>query len=168
MSKPIILSFNKNEFLDYTKASFRDMKEILDQMRIDFPRFTVFLNSKPIDYHTYIDFLFNLIGDSDDYIPELCLACTQTAFAFLYEQLFLILKDNEMHLVSSNNTEPLCHIRIYWSALNKSVRWQHTYDVLDSSMNKQRQIYTEQIMNFEISDRVVFKLEFRDGIYDNL
>lgn len=152
-------TINKNVYYDTIKNSFKHQNELLEQVKLDFNRMDVYVNSDLCE--SYCQLLEFIKRDHEEYLEKILLLCNQCAHFYSYNQIFSIINRENLHLTSNIDKRNL-YTTIQLTPLIKQVCIFNSYDILDEKeeYNKIRSIKVTTIVDLTINDPITIKIEY--------
>jgi hypothetical protein len=156
----IFFSIPKNELFDLINKSFMDAIQLLEAVKKDFNRMTVYYNGNKET--EYILFLQKIIEHSD-LLNYILLLCNQNAHFYYYNKLYTILSKYGYHIVQSlNNNDASLITDIKINPFIKQIVLSNSYKVIEidnnSDIKLKKNMTVDMIVNLSCNDDVLFRI----------
>ena len=156
----IHFSISKSELLEIINKSFVDSIQLLDCVKKDFNRMSVFYNNTRQE--DYIKFLEKII-DLPDLLHTILLLCNQNAHFYYYNKIYTIISKYGYHIIQSSNTNVDNLItNIIINPLVKQIVLENSYRVVEidkSEMKIKKNMNVKMIVNLSCNDDVLFRIK---------
>jgi hypothetical protein len=156
----IHFSISKNELLEMINKSFIDSIQLLESVKKDFNRMTVFYNSNRET--NYIKFLQKIL-DVPNLLHTILLLCNQNAHYYYYNKLYTILTKYGYHIIqsSNNNIENLI-TNITINPFVKQIVLENSYRIVEidtsAEMKLKKNMNVQMIVNLSCNDDILFRI----------
>lgn len=157
----IHFSISKQELLEMINKSFIDSIQLLESVKKDFNRMTIFYNNVKQD--DYINFLQKIII-IPDLLHIILLLCNQNAHYYYYNKLYTIISKYGYHIIQSSNTNLDNLItNIIINPLVKQIVLQNSYRVVEIDTNAEvklkKNMEVQMIVNLSCNEDVLFRIK---------
>jgi len=156
----IHFSISKSELLEIINKSFVDSIQLLESVKKDFNRMTVFYNNVKQD--DYIKFLQKIIS-IPDLLHTILLLCNQNAHFYYYNKLYTIISKYGYHIIQSSNTNIenlITNITI--NPFVKQIVLENSYRVVEIDNNSEiklkKNMDVKMIVNLSCNDDILFRI----------
>jgi hypothetical protein len=156
----IHFSIPKNELLELINKSFSDSIQLLDTVKKDYNRMTVYYNSTREE--SYVNFLQQIIN-FPDLLNTILLLCNQNAHFYYYNKLYTILSRYGYHIIqSANNDISTLITNITINPFVKQIVLENSYRIVEidnnSAIKIKKNMNVYMIVNLSCNDDILFRI----------
>jgi|688.fasta_scaffold499492_2 hypothetical protein len=156
----IHFSISKNELFELISKSFTDSIQLLEAVKKDFHRMSVFYNgNKELDYIIFLQKIINY----PDLLNTILLLCNQNAHFYYYNKLYNILSKYGYHIIQSSSTDvSSLTTNITINPFVKQIVLTNSYKVVEIDNNSEikfkKNIIVHMIVNLSCNDDVLYRI----------